>query len=118
MIALAESTWERETRKVLSRAFVPLPEDAECGRRLGPGGVPTGVPAREWRLRRAVELLTVAADQGIAEAMLAELVRNPAADSTLWYDLAAVGIYPWHERRADKRGVERDQRVWRIDSDV
>jgi hypothetical protein len=45
--------------------------------------------------------------------MLADLVDNPV-DSPLWGDLAAIGASSDLERRADKRGTIRDQRVWRL----
>ncbi len=86
--------WQEQTRQARSRAFEPLPENAVCG----VGGRPrwlrsedvVQVPAREWRLRRAVELLLEAGDVGVAQAMLADVVRNPV-DSPLWDDLGAIG---------------------------
>jgi hypothetical protein len=108
-----ESKFERESREARSRAFESLPANAVCGWGGPPRAGIVQVRAREWRLRRAVELLREASDVGISQAMLADLVRNPS-DSPLWTDLSAIGATSSLEKRADKRGVEREQRVWRL----
>jgi hypothetical protein len=106
-------TWEEQTKRVRARAFEPLPANAVRG--LGQADPPgkVRVLAREWRLRRAVELLIEAGEVGIGQAMLADLVANPV-DSPLWQDLEAVGATSSLEERQDKRGTPRTQRVWRL----
>jgi hypothetical protein len=108
-----ESKWKRDAREARSHAFEPLPPNAVCGAGglLRPDTV--AVRAREWRLRRAVELLREAGDVGIAQAMLADVVGNPT-DSPLVADLEAIGATSLLEQRADKNGRQREQRIWHL----
>ena len=114
---MARPTSQAETAQVRSRAFSPLPDNTlpGAGGRQEPGTV--RIKAREWRLRRAVELIHEAGEVGIGQSMLADLVRNPD-HSPLLDDLKAVGATSSLEKCADRRGVVRGQRVWRLKEDT
>ncbi len=103
-----------EQREIVLRAFEPLPEGAVCG--LGParsGLVP--VRAREYRLRRAVELLRVAGANGITQAMLRDIVGDPS-QSPLLDDLKAAGATASSEERGlNWAGRPQMHVVWQID---